>query len=121
MPVGISVRVEGLPRVLASLDYREGRQLLARTKLGLRSGGSVLVAPMRREAPVRTGVLRRSVSVRTARDGSVSVGPRAWYRHFVIRGTSRGVRPNPFVDRAVNNNLDAAKQRVEDVILRGRR
>lgn len=119
--IGLSVRLDGLNRALAALDRQSGTALKRRVRMGMQAGGKLLVKPIRAEAPRRTGTLARSVSVRTGRDGSVSVGPRSWYRHFVIRGTRRGVTANPFVDRAVDSNLDPAKRRVADVILRGRR
>lgn len=121
MVITLSVRLEGLDRSLAALDRQSGTALRRRVVLGMRAGGSLLVQPIREQAPRRTGYLSRSVSVRSGRDGSVSVGPRAWYRHFVIRGTRRGVRANPFVDRGVDTNLGQVKDRVADVILRGRR
>lgn len=121
MPVSLTVRLVGLEQALAALDRQSGRSLERRVVLGMRTGAQMLVAPIRAQAPKRTGYLARSVKVRTGRGGSVSVGPRAWYRHFIIRGTKRGIRANPFVDRGVDSNLEAVKDRVADVILRGKR
>lgn len=121
MPVGISVRIEGLDRALGALDRWGAIELRRRSRQGIRAGAGILRTPMKREAPKRTGALARSVTVVANRDGSASVGPRIRYRHFVIRGTRRGVRPNPFVDRTVDRELDNVKRRVGDVILRGRR
>lgn len=116
----ITVTVSGERDVLRMLGKAEGKELKSRIRKGTRAGASMLVSPIRKETPVRTGEMARSVKVKSLRSGGYSVGPRAWYRHFVIRGTKRGIEANPVVDRAVDPQKPAVIRKVGDVILRGK-
>lgn len=125
MAYALSVTVDGIPQVRAMLDRNSGRELTRRTRLGVRTGASMLVTPIRSEIRaaglVQSGAFMRSVSARSLRSGGYDVGPRDYKRHWLIRGTKRGIEPHPVVDRAVGPNLGAVGTRVADVILRGRR
>lgn len=125
MPAGLQLRLTGVTDVKRMLDKAQGRELKRRMRQGTRAGASLLVNPIRSEIKaeglVDTGYLFKSVKVANVRSGGVSVGPRAWYRHFLIRGTRRGIQPHPVVDRAVESNRNSVIRRVADVILRGRR
>lgn len=102
----LDFRVTGLDELLAALGDldRKGLQNIAASSLKRSTPG--LVRAVRREAPTgpsphvsaargkrgRKGPLSRNVTARKvrARQGelvAISVGPRAWYKHFVIRGT----------------------------------
>lgn len=102
----VDFQVSGLEELLAglgALDHK-GIQNLATASLKRSSAG--LVRAVRREAPVgpsphvssakgkrgSKGPLSRNVTARKLRTRqgelvAISVGPRAWYKHFVIRGT----------------------------------
>jgi len=122
---GISLRLLGQDDVKRMLDKNSGRELKRRIRQGTRAGASLLVTPIRGEIKaaglVRSGYLMKSVKTLSMRSGGFSVGPRAWYRPFVIRGTSRGIEPHPVVDRAVDAQKGNVERRVADVILRGKR
>lgn len=125
MPTGISLRLLGQADVKRMLDKNSGRELKRRMRVGTRAGASLLVAPIRGEIKsaglVKSGYLMKSVKTASLRSGGYSVGPRAWYRHFVIKGTQRGIEPHAVVDRAAESQKGAVERRVADVILRGRR
>jgi hypothetical protein len=111
----VSVVVKGLSEVQKVLDGYSPKALDKRMQKALMVGARTLVRPMRAEAPKRTGLLARSISARRGRRErpSAVVGPRggkrgAFYRHFVIGGSRTGMRPNPFVDRAVRAHLPDA-------------
>jgi hypothetical protein len=109
------VQLKGLSEVQKLLDGYKPKALDKRQQKALLVGGRALVPYIRAEAPVATGVLRRSVSARRGRRDrpAVVVGPRAAYRHLVIRGhrfrnSDQTTEPNPFVDRAVTAHLEDA-------------
>jgi hypothetical protein len=119
MALTITVRTEGLDGLQVKLDRYQGVPLnraLAKASL---AAARTLVGPMRAAAPNRTGAMRRSVkatrATRRDKPGAI-VGPRIWYRHFVIGGTSRGVRANPFVTRTAESNAESTARKFRDVL-----
>jgi hypothetical protein len=119
--MGIRLDIEGLDKVRARLQRFERRALDQKLTQATRAGAVMLVPYIRDEAPVgRTGLLRRSVrAAATKREKpGAFVGPskRAWYRHFVIGGTKRGVRGNPFVARGARRGHSAAVQAMRDAL-----
>ncbi len=103
----ITIRTEGLNELQLKLDRYHGPKLDRALGKATITAARTLVGPMKAAAPVRSGVLRRSIKATRAsrrdKPGAI-VGPRIWYRHFVIGGTRRGVRPNPFVSRTAEAN-----------------
>ncbi|MCA1570402.1 MAG: HK97 gp10 family phage protein [Chloroflexi bacterium] len=118
--IGVTVTVEGMAKARARLDKLQDRQLMTAVRRGFSLGGTRLARGIRAEAPKRTGHLARSVRSRGKR-GEWRIGPTAWYRHFVIRGTRRGVRPNAFVDRGVSRHLGAVTADIGQGIIRATR
>jgi len=102
MALTITVTTQGLDKLQLKLDRYHGPKLdraLGKATIG---AARTLVGPMKAAAPSRSGALRKSIKATRATRGDkpgAVVGPRIWYRHFVIGGTRRGVRPNPFVSR----------------------
>lgn len=124
--IGLTITLLGEDDVLRMLSQAQGVELKNRMRRGTRAGAQVLVTPIRREIQtaglILTGHMLQGVSVRGNRSSiGANVGPRAWYRHFVIRGTKRGIPPHPVVDRAVDSNFRQVVLRTADVVLRGRR
>lgn len=113
----ITITVSGQDKVLADLSRRSGPQLNATLRKATRAAATAAKPFIAAAAPVRTGKTRQSVSVRASR-GSVgaSVGPRIWYRHFPIVGTSRGIRPNPWVARGAVAGGAAARAAMQAVV-----
>lgn len=110
-----TVIITGEEKLIADLSKRSAPQSTWTLQRSVRKAATVLKPFIVSQAPVgppRTikgfqymgGATKKSVSVRTMRKrpgeaAAVSVGPRVWYRHFPIGGTSRGVEPNPWVAR----------------------
>jgi hypothetical protein len=117
--VNIKVTVEGLLKAQQRLERRMGAQLNKALGKATIAAGRTLVKPMRTAAPRRSGALAKSVKATRARredkPGAI-VGPRIWYRHFVVSGTRRGVKPNPFVTRSAHANLGTAKRKFYEVL-----
>lgn len=112
----ITVTVSGQPAVLADISRRSGPQLAATLRKATRAGATASKPYLVAAAPVRTGATRRSITVRATRERiGASVGPRIWYRHFPIVGTSRGVKPNPWVERGGRAGSVAARLAMEAV------
>lgn len=108
-----------LDRALKRLDKWHGSPLKKRMDKALQAGLTLLVNPIRATAArhTRTGATVRSVKVKSLRKrwnevAAYSVGPRTWYKHFVIAGTRRGVTADPYVSRAV----DPLEGRVRDFV-----
>ncbi len=103
----ITIRTTGLNELQLKLDRYHGPQLDRALGKATLNAARSLVGPMRAAAPVRSGALRKSVKATRASKGDkpgAIVGPRIWYRHFVIGGTKRGVSANPFVTRVADAN-----------------
>ncbi len=103
----ITIRTTGLNELQLKLDRYHGPQLDRALGRATLVAARTLVGPMRAAAPVRSGKLRQSVKATRATRGDkpgAIVGPRIWYRHFVIGGTKRGIKANPFVTRVADAN-----------------
>ena len=103
----LEISQRDIDRVNKRLDKWKDKPLAVRLEKAIQGAASLLVNPIRGNTPVVTGNLRRSVRVTKLRKQSgeiaaYKVGPTARHKHLIIRGTSRGVEANPFVDRAVN-------------------
>lgn len=126
------------------VDDREVRAALAKAtapalnktlQRGTAAGAKFLSPKVKAEAPRRTGTLRKAIRASKARRerpaSIVKVGKKAWYEHFVIKGTKAhrirfpdqkaagvpkaqgniahpGAKANPFVDRAGERYGDEA-------------
>ncbi len=116
----LTVTITGLDKAQIKLDRYHGPQLDRALGKATFAAARILVGPMKAAAPLgRTGALRKSVKATRAqrrdKPGAI-VGPRMWYRHFVIGGTRRGVKPNPFVSRTADANSAATTRTFETVL-----
>lgn len=103
---GVDLRITGIDGVLAALGELDEAGLRKLATQSMKRSLKGTVDAIRREAPKgpaphrssargrrgKKGPLSRNVTVRTIRRRSgemvaLQVGPRAWYKHFVIRGT----------------------------------
>jgi hypothetical protein len=115
--VAVIIYSSGGERIQAQLSRRSGLQLNKDLRTVTQAAANVAKPIIAAGAPVRKvggGATKRSVSVRGVkpRPGSatgVSVGPRIWYRHFVIGGTSRGIEANPWVQRGIDRAAPAVR------------
>ena len=121
---GLSVEIKGLKELQHALDQLDKKKSKATLQKVASAGAKALKPYVVREAPRgATGKLKRSVSARKAKRNlpAAIVSPRpsvAFYRHFVIGGTKRGVSPNPFVARGYDDGESAAVKAMEDEIER---
>lgn len=101
-------------RAMERILKYEGRDWRGRVIAAFMEGARLLVAPMRRAAPVRSGRLSRSVQAKLAKKGfdvvvKVNVKPRrpkGNHSHLVTQGhrttTGGTTRPNPFIDKVID-------------------
>ena len=116
----LTVTVIGLDKAQIKLDRYHGPQLERALGKATITAARTLVGPMKAAAPRgRTGLLRKSIKATRAqrrdKPGAI-VGPRMWYRHFVIGGTRRGVKPNPFVSRTAATYSGTTTRTFETVL-----
>lgn len=132
--IAFEVSAKDIARITKKLESVKHMPMRARVEKALFAEADILASKVKSAAPRRTGVLRRSVSVHRARRGifasafetsigDILVGPRAPYRHLVIRGhrivtpggrfTGRRTAANPFVDRAASRSRADIQRAVE--------
>lgn len=113
-PIGITIigDPKGKAEILRELAKRQSPQLTTTLSKVTRSAALAALPFIKAEAPAPTpgvarsrgtGATRNSVTIgQLRRDAGYSVGPRIWRRHFNIKGTKTGMKPNPWVLRGVN-------------------
>lgn len=135
-PTGVSIAVQidpkSIKRVTDRLDKWQGKPLEVRTDKAIRAGLSLMIAPIR--AGVRnhnvTGKTAASVGVKKLRrkqgemNSSYKVGIKAknarsaWYGHFPITGTSRGVGADPYVEAAWDDHREQVSSFIDEQVRR---
>lgn len=96
-PISVEFDEKALARFRVRAERWQGTSLSTRMGKGTIEAARLLVRPIRAEAPVAKGGLRRSVKARAGRAGprgrgfiaGATVGPTAPHRHLVTRGTNR--------------------------------
>ncbi len=109
----VTINSADVARVVKRLDKWQGAELATRTQKAIQAGAALLVGPIRAGADRHriTGNTERSVAVKKLRNRSgenaaYKVGVKAknassaWYAHFLIVGTSRGIVSDGYVDAA---------------------
>jgi hypothetical protein len=108
----VTINSADVARVEKRLNKWEGKELATRTEKAMQAGAALLVGPIRAGAAHHriTGNTERSVGVRrlhkrSGENAAYKVGVKvtnklAWYAHFVIVGTKRGIVGDGYVDRA---------------------
>ncbi|MBX3031913.1 MAG: HK97 gp10 family phage protein [Chloroflexi bacterium] len=110
MTEDVAFRVTGIDELLATLGALDEKGMRALATKSMKRSTKGLETAIKRAAPVGTGhrrssqvgkkgkrgPLARNVTTRSIRRRqgelvALQVGPRAWYKHFVIRGTRRHV------------------------------
>ena len=78
-------------------------------RTGLRKAGARLRTLIRRDAPKESGTLRKSIRVKSHKNGSVTVGlkERYYYKSLEFR-TARGQPLHPFFERSVERHAAVA-------------
>lgn len=111
--MSVSVDLTGEPAVHEMFGKFTPAELYKKASRATRAGAKVLKAPLSAAARPSSSRMSRAVAVRSARKakdrpGAIVVfkrkGPAqssAFFAHFVILGTSRGVKGRPFVGPAV--------------------
>lgn len=103
------MRVEGVPQVLRKFSELSGRAQRAVVRDALRSSARVVAAKAKQRVPVRTGLLRKSitfnVSVKGASQAHALVGYRrkVFYGRFIELGTSK-MSAKPFLRPALDES-----------------
>lgn len=104
MSGAVDVQVDGANRLASTL--RSASRRLADVSSPARSAAQVIGAAARARTPVRTGLLRASITVRSETDGA-SVGTSVRYAPYVNFGT-RYVRARPFLTDAAERGAPLA-------------
>ena len=105
----------GLPQLLAKFLRFQAEAEIGE-KVAERAGAQVVVADMRKRAPVDTGALRDSITVSEVEEGA-QVSASVPYARFVQFGT-RYMEAQPFISDEVNSPVLSAMTRVFQGILR---
>jgi HK97 gp10 family phage protein len=96
--VNITLDIQGLDRVRANFDKMPAK-LLQNINGAITKAAFLLENRAKREAPVDTGRLMRSINVRSIAPFKQAVGPHVNYALYVHEGT-RFQKANPFLRRA---------------------
>jgi HK97 gp10 family phage protein len=134
------VKIEGLKEVNAKLRKMERRVAKQVTRKALREGGKIIQAAAKAAAPVKSGLLKRSIKVRAGRsrmgkvDIVVGLGKKwwagmSWYGSLQEFGFKRGSRKlgdsrkqvegKHFLENAYNSTKSAALARVIEALKQG--
>lgn len=112
--IDIELDQRSFDKAMQRIRKYEGRPWRSRVISAFIEGAKLLVAPMRRTAPRRSGRLARSIQAKLAKksiDAVVKVNvkprsPKGSHGHLVNRGhvTSKGnhTTPDPFVERTID-------------------
>ena len=114
--IRVTITATGQAPIQAALSRRSGIELNKTLRKATRVAATAAKPFIASQAPVLTGATKRSIKVKSTRDIGASVGPRIWYRHFVIGGTSRGVERNPWVDRGAKLGTGAYRAAFNAVV-----
>lgn len=141
MADSVTIKLEGAEAILRKLETLEPRVAKKHLKKALRVGAKIILAATKRKAPVLSGNLKRSLSVRNSKrrrgrhEGGVTVltdtkkvpelitfgkdGKRAFYPAVIEYG-SRHRRARPFMrpafDAEKRNALDASMKSLRDSV-----
>lgn len=113
----VTIIVLGNDRVQAAVRRRSAPALTATAVKANEAAVQAIQPFIAAEAPYLTGATQRSVKI-LDHGMSARVGPTTWYKHFVIGGTKRGVKPNPWVGRGARKGRPAAKAAFRAVYFR---
>lgn len=136
----MKVEIEGLKECLASLKDLEPRLQKSIVRKALRAGANVIRKAAQSDAPVQSGLLRKSIKVKAGKRSKHSIsinvgvgakwftGP-AFYGAFVAFGHKVGSRKlgdsraqvpaNDFMSSAYNSSKDAAMSAVISTVENG--
>lgn len=116
-----AVRVEGTREFISALEASERKIAKKATRTAEKAGASIVASEAKTEVPVRTGKLKRSIRAGSSatRGGIVRAGNRTSVEyakpiHFGWR--SRGIRPQPFIYKAMDKRRDEVLQKFQDEI-----
>jgi hypothetical protein len=117
----VTITMTGEGPIQAKLGRRMDPELRRTLGRATKASANALKPFIKAEAPI--GPTRRLVgSIRTAatrQKPGAYVGPspkKAPHRHFVVRGTSRGQRANPFVARGASRGSTASRAAFEAAV-----
>jgi hypothetical protein len=104
--IHVMVNQRDLDRIDKRLEKWQGKPLETRMAKAEQAGMALYIGPLKSRAASHnlTGATQRGYAVRKLRKraGEVvayKVSSNTRYRHFAIVGTSRGVKPDPYVDQ----------------------
>jgi hypothetical protein len=116
--MSIGVRIVGADEIHSLLAKYQGTEAKKRLQKAAQAGAKVLKPKVKAAVPPGHSRLKRSISAKRAKRqlpaAIVVARPKiAFYRHFTIAGTRRGVRANPFIARTADAHGDAAIKAAE--------
>ena len=100
----IRIITTGEPEIQRELANRRAPKLTAAMRAADEAGAKTAQPIIAASAPRRTGATAASVQAR-----GTWVGPTISYRIYPIKGTSRGVEPNPWVQRGITRARPAVR------------
>lgn len=119
----VKMELEGIENLIDEVE-KLGKQGSKIENKALKGAGEVVKDSIVREVPVRTGKLKKSISVsgikREGGEPYVQVGPGkdGWYGKFVEFGTVK-MKAKPFMEPGYENSKDAALDTIQEELKRG--
>lgn len=119
----VKMELEGIENLIDEVE-KLGKQGSKIENKALKEAGEVIKDSIVREVPVRTGKLKKSISVsgikRKSGEPYVQVGPGkdGWYGKFVEFGTVK-MKAKPFMEPGYENSKDAALDTIQEELKRG--
>lgn len=117
------LKLEGIENLITEVE-KLGQAGSRIENTALKEAGEVVRQAIEREAPQKTGTLKKSIKTSgvKGRDGGkrVEVGPgkEGWYGKFVEFGTVK-MRANPFMSRGYETSKDEALAAIERELKKG--
>ena len=117
------MQLDGMENLLNEID-KLGAKGSRIENTALRESGNIVKKAIEKEAPIRTGNLKKNITVSRvkSKDGAknIEVGPGkdAYYAAFLEFGTTN-INANPFISRAYESSKQEAEKIIVDEIKKG--
>jgi len=119
----VKMELEGIENLIDEVE-KLGKQGSKIENKALKEAGEVVKDAIVKEVPVKTGKLKKSISVSGIKRKSgepyvqVSPGKDGWYGKFVEFGTVK-MKAKPFMEPGYENSKDAALDTIQEELKRG--
>lgn len=106
------VRIDGINQLYKLTDPLRARTIIARTLMRI---GLIVERNSKKNTPVRTGNLKRSITTVRLGDDLVAVGTKVEYARFVHEGTRR-MRGRPYLRRGLEQSRELINREIDNAL-----